>query len=438
MQKVPFSLSWFIPIFWTTLSLSAAHGFLQWNKTRTTLTEFQHWIERFETDYHRLPYQLAEVRALARAHDQDIAPYDNYGMRLQYLPLTDKDYLIKSFGRDEQENRPHTSVDTTVSTMSQKPETFIQPEGLQQSIPQFYQPAFLEGTQSPQTGLIASVEIQPQFHLRQLLVRSPKNSDFYMVAFHDMVEEFLWLPSGLELVFTAFGSQRYEDGIFYWNLKDNTIHNMLPELRRQFWKDLPEDWLFYGSLSHISHDPALIYLILAPAGSEELNPKEFYSFNNLLAIPINEGLARKVEAQRIQTDLAFTAFDYDLAQDRLLKTAEMASPVQQEWLALSLEGDTEELLSSWQDFSSNHPTSPMCVYGLWWVSSVYNDAFRYLTEQGSAEAQVIRGFGIEMSEALIGMPAAPRYLRAMGRYLKKHLLLSKAADYNVTSLPTSR
>jgi hypothetical protein len=438
MPKVPFSVSWFIPIFWTTLSLSATHGFLQWNKTRTTLAEFQHWIERFEKDYHRLPLQLAEVRALAEAHDHPLAPYDNYGMRLQYLPLTETDYLIKSFGRDEQENRPQTTVDPTISTISKKAETFIQAEGLQESVPQFYQPAFLEGTQSPETGLIASVVIQPQFHLRQLLIRSPKNADFYMVAFHDMVEEFLWLPSGMELVFSAFGSQRYEDGIFYWNLKDNSIHNMLPDIKKQFWKDLPEDWLFYGSLSHISHDPGLIYLLLAPAGSEELNPKEFYSFKNLLAIPINEALATKVEAQRIQTDLAFTAFDYDLTQDRLLKTAEMASPVQQEWLALSLEGDTEELISSWQDFSSNHPASPMCVYGLWWLSSVYNDAFQQLSARGSAEAQVIRGFGIEMTEALIGMPTAPRYLRAMGRFLKKHLLQSKAADYSVTTMPTER
>jgi hypothetical protein len=259
-----------------------------------------------------------------------------------------------------------------------------------------------------------------------------------MVAFHDMVEEFLWLPSGFEIVFTAFGSQRYEDGIFYWNLRDNSIHNMLPELRQQFWKELPEDWLFYGSLSHVSHDPGLIYLLLAPAGSDDLNPKEFYSFRNLLAIPINEALASRVEAQRIPTDLAFTAFDYDLTQDRLLKTAEMASPLQQQWLALSLEGDPEELISTWQDFSSNHPTSPLCVYGLWWLSSIYNDSFRHLSAQDSPQAQVIRGFGIEMTEALIGMPTAPRYLRAMGRFLKKQLLLSRAADYNVTSLPNSR
>jgi len=436
MRKVPFSVSWFFPILWTTLSLSAAHGFLQWNKTRTTLEEFQHWIERFEKNYHRLPFQLAEVRALAQAHKHRLAPYDNYGMRLQYLPLTETDYLIKSFGRDELENRPLTRVDPTISTISKKAETFIQAAGLQQSIPQFYQPAFLEGTQSPETGLIASVVIQPLFHLRQLLIRSPKNADFYMVAFHDTVEEFMWLPSGMEVVFTAFGSQRYEDGIFYWNLKDNSIHNMLPDIRKQFWKDLPDDWLFYGSLSHINHAPGLIYLLLAPAGSEELNPKDFYSFKNLLAIPINEALADKVEAQRIQTDLAFTAFDYDLTQDRLLKTAEMASPVQQEWLALSLEGDTEELISSWQDFSSNHPTSPMCAYGLWWLASVYNDAFQQLSARGSVEAQVIRGFGIEMTEALIEMPTAPRYLRAMGRFLKKHLMQSKAADYHVTTLPS--
>ncbi len=438
MQKAPFSFSWFIPIFWTTLSLSASHGIFQWNQTRATLTHFQNWIEIFRNDYHRLPYQLAEVRALARSHDKHITPYDNFGMRLQYLPLTEKDYLVKSFGRDEQENRPQTKVDPTISTVAKRAEAFIQPEGLRQSIPQFYQAAFLEGTLSPASGLIASVEVQPQFHLRQLLVRSPRNTEFYMVAFHDMVEEFLWLPSGTELIYTAFGSRRYEDGIFYWNLKDNSIHNILPELRQQFWADLPEDWLFYGTLSHVSHDPGLIYLILAPAESEELNPQTFYSFANLFAIPIHESLGSKVEAQRIPTDLAYTAFDYDLTQDRLLKTAEMASPVQQEWLALSLEGDAEELISSWQDFSSNHASSPMCVYGLWWLSSVYNDAFRHLSTQGSAQAQVIRGFGIEMTDALIGMPSAPRYLRAMGRFLKKHLLLSKAADYNVTSLPTSR
>ena len=438
MQNPPYRFSWFIPIVWIALSFGASKGIFHWNRTRSILDESQLWIERFKGDYHRLPYNLAEVRALARVHKSQLTPYDSHGMRLQYLPFSEHDYLVKSFGSDEQENHLTTSVDPTFSTYSKKAETFVQPETLQQSIPQFYQPAFLDGSQSPESGLFASVEVHTQFKTRHLIVRSPKNSDFYMVAFHDMIEEFLWLPDGLGIIFTAFGSQRYEDGIFYWDLKDNTFHNLLPALRNQFWPNLVDDMKFYSSLSHVSQEPALIYLLLTPAESEDLDPKKFFSFKNLIALPLGEGLTGKMEGVRIQTELAFTAFDYDFTQSRLLKTAELASPVQQEWLALSLEGDAEMIINQWQDFSSKNASNAMCVYGLWWLSSIYNDAYRQLSQQGSPEAHVIRNFGIEMTDALIGMPTTPRYLGAMGRYLKKNLLLSRAADYNVTSLPKIR
>ncbi len=435
MQKAQFSLSWFAPILWIALAFGASHGFLHFNRTRASITEAKVWVERFQNDFHRLPTHLAEVRALARSYKTPIVPYDSYGMRLQYVALTDTDYLIKSFGRDEQENHLNTAVDPTFSTLSSQAETFVQAENFQESVPQFYQAALLDGSQSPESGLIASLQLQVKLKNRQLLVRSPKSPDFFMIAFHDRVEEFLWLPGGQELIFSATGSDRYEDGLFYWNLKDNSIHNLLPDLKKQFWPELPDDSHFFIALSHISQEPALIYILLTAAESEELNPKMFYSFKNLIALPIGQGLESKVTAQRIQTDLAFTAFDYTFSQERLLKTAEMASPVQQEWLALSLEGDTEELISQWQDFSSNHAENPMCVYGLWWLSSVYNDAFRQLSQRGSPEAHAIRNFGIEISEALASMPTAPEYLRAMGRFLKKNLLLSRAADYNVTSLP---
>ncbi|WP_457835994.1 hypothetical protein, partial [Staphylococcus aureus] len=55
----------------------------------------------------------------------------------------------------------------------------------------------------------------------------------FMVAPHDAVEEFLWLPAGDRIVFTATGSNRYRDGLYLWDLRTDSVINLLDTVHMQ-------------------------------------------------------------------------------------------------------------------------------------------------------------------------------------------------------------
>ena len=86
----------------------------------------------------------------------------------------------------------------------------------------------------------------------------------------------------------------------------------------------------------------------------------------------------------------------------------------------------------WQNYCSTHSTSPALPYALWWLASIYNDTYRELLSAQPEKARTLRNYGLEIVDALTLLPSAPLYLREFGEHLKKNLLLSKAADYNVT------
>lgn len=428
-------LTWLLPIIWMGLCLVAP---FRDDLSKTSLRQSFEWIEKFHQTYHRLPMHLSEVRAFAYSMEGSFVPYDNFAMRLHYLALTDQDYLVKSFGRDEQENVLMSAVDPALSTLPKAPLNSVMTVTFDQSIPQLYQPILLTGTESPQTGLIASLEVHNEFSTKQLLVRKLNDSGFFLASFHDQVEEFFWLPSGKDIVFTANGSHRYEDGIYFWNLETNSVRNILPDLVKQLWPSAPENQTYYISLSHISQINQLLYILMTPNNSDQLDPKIFYSFKKLLAIPIDEKFQHPAEASIISTDLSYSAFDYPIIQKRLLQPFDKAPNFQKEWLSLSLIGDPEYLIDQWQGFSSKQSGSPILAYSLWWLASIYNDTFRSLEVEGSSQSQVIRNYAIEITDALHDLPTTPSYLRAMANHLKKNLLLSKAADYNVSSLSKNR
>ncbi len=437
IQRFPkSSLVHLLPLLWLlSLALTEAGGPLHLASVGANLQTTADWIASFQKENNRLPGSLAEIRLYAHSHQQPYTPYDSYGLRLQYLPLRENAYLLKSFSSDAMENTLTSPPDEQI-LFGLEPAT----QGLQTlfpnlSQPMIYQGAFLGGLQAASTGLIARLEVNVQLRTRFLLIRDPKDPRFSLISFHDGVEEFLWLPSGTEVVYTAQGSERYEDGIYYWNLKDGTIHNIFPKLKDKIWPNAAPDASFYLSISHISEDPQLLYVLAAQATQKKgLNPKDFYRFSNLYAISLDAEHMQNPNFQQINSEVDYNAFDYPVSHLALIDERHPGDAAQESWRDLELSGEAEKLIDQWQEYSSKQAQSPLLPYSLWWLVSIYNDTFRQLQETGPDEAQVIRNFGIEIADALTAFPTAPLHLRAMAEFLKKNLLLSQVADYNVCSL----
>ncbi len=116
----------------------------------------------------------------------------------------------------------------------------------------------------------------------------------------------------------------------------------------------------------------------------------------------------------------------------------MANPVQAAWLQLRFDQDFEYTLQEWQEFSARFNRTPLCSYSLWWLASVYNDAFREHMKRGLKEAEVLKNYGVEIAEALSQMSIAPQHLRAQALYLRQQLLYATTSQQADSASPSDQ
>lgn len=426
------SLLLIIPAIWITSTAFTETTGHPWSSDRVTVRRLGTWVERFQKDQNRLPENLAEVRAYAFTFGAKLDLYDSFGDRLDYQPLTEEAFLVKSFGSDRTENTVLRTHDETYSHGLTIPPLGVKSLTPKESRLNFFQSSFLEGQRSPRGPLVASIRTRFRGGTKRLLIQSEVDPQFFMSSFHDTVDEFVWLPGGYEIIYTAQGSHRYEDGIYYWNLRDSTFKNLLPQIKTKFFPDLKEEQKLLFSLSHVSTDPDFIYFFATPTPeSGSIDPKEFYRYRNFYAFnPTNH-----FTADRVTADQDFSIFEYPVDHRALLDEASLnqATAAQKDWAQMTLRGHKQELLEMWQNYCSSHAESPQLPYALWWLASIYNDTYRDLLIQQPEKARTLRNFGLEIADALSLLTSAPPYLQAFAEHLKKNLLLSKAADYNVSS-----
>ncbi|MBC7661498.1 MAG: hypothetical protein H7249_17515 [Chitinophagaceae bacterium] len=424
------SLLLILPLLWIVLTAFTAWSGHPWSSNHATLNRTGDWVTRFQKAQGRLPETLAEVRTYAYSHGQRPDLHDSYGHALFYQPLTEEAFVLKSFGRDAMENTVLISRDESYGKGIAYPASSLRGETMNESVLNFYQSSFLEGVESSRGSLVASLKSRFRGGSKRLLIQSHDDPEFFMISTHDAVEEFLWLPGGFEIIFTASGSKRYDDGLYYWNLTDNHIVNLLPKVREKFFPRLSAETKITVSLSHVSDAPNFIYFFAMPF-QNELDPKEFYRYHNFYAFNPRSDFA----VSRVTADEDYAIFDYPINHDALIDHDTMlaATSSQKDWIALTLSGDKQKLLETWQAYCTNHSDSPALPYSLWWLASLYNDTYRELHNSQPQKARIIRNYGLEIIEALSALPSTPLYLRGFSEHLKKNLLLSKPADYNVAT-----
>src|SRR5690606_25626704 len=89
-----------------------------------------------------------------------------------------------------------------------------------------YPTPLILSTQSPNLKWNAQIFVDQFTIKRQLLVRSRTREDLFMIAPHDLVEEFLWLPEIDQVIYTGSASNRYKDGVYLWDLNSNDVTDL--------------------------------------------------------------------------------------------------------------------------------------------------------------------------------------------------------------------
>ena len=425
-----------LPFAWILSTPNNLDNFMAESTTQTHLEKTKALIESFRKQYQRLPADLNEVRLFALANHKNYAPYDGYSLRLMYHPIAPVHYVLKSFGADNAPNTILNQEDPTLLNLDDIP-----------SVPPMYVPPFsdfmqlypaicLAGCKSPTNDFVAKVEVDRETGKRFLLVRHLTRHKFVMIAPHPHVEEYFWLPSGTEIVYTATNDSQYRDGIFLWNLMTDETRNLMDDLDPKLLNGSSqmEQPRYFLSLSSLAPAGRKVYVFIQSRVSSGLDPGRFLSSTSLYSIQLGDKEHPKAAFSRQRQTTPASLFDASNALTRNIARGAQGSPLQARWAALPLEGKMAGMLEAWQDFSMSSADSPIFPYSLWWLGFIYSDAYRATLPISLKHALTLKAFGAEIATALVSLNQAPSHLRAMAVYMGEHMSLPAALSYSLVSI----
>jgi hypothetical protein len=443
------ALTWLLPASWVALSPPFSKPLKPAQTTRDRLNALNKGLRAFRERHRAAPLDLTALRAFARVEKLPFDAHDAFGQRFQYVRLSERNYLLRSFGADGVQNTFGSAPDMGVARWGKRPE--MSPTFRFGASPTlgYYPAGLLYGADAPNRSWLAKLFVDVDAATRQLVVRHRRKNGLFMVAPHDQVEEFLWLPNGEQLIYTASGSFRHRDGLYLWNLPNDEIINLV-DVAEQTMPISPaaRSAGFFFSLAGVTAGsatkPPIVYSYFNFRSDGPLAPEEFFVREQVLAFAIPDLSDGKAQPPRF---LGKDAPGLDLNVPLPL-----ASPLdlggrvdgrgglrsQQDWLALPVAGDAEQVLLAWHTFIDKQSASPLFPYALWALSSFYNESYAILANHRRRDAEVLRTYGTEIARALINYPLSPTYLRSLALHLYENLMEGRAANYQLGRLVLPR
>ncbi len=362
------------------------------------------------------PQSLSHLRIYAIEKDVRYSFYDAWGQRLEYLPLGQMNYLIRSFGEDGLQNRSNRVPDLGVYQLGENVQLGLKYDD-QAGVMHPRPSAILFAGSDDQTGRWhARLFIDPETGERRLVVKDRERKNFIMVAPHDHIEEFLWVPGQLRIVFTAAHSARYSDGLYVWDLKTDQSLNLfaLQTDSQDLDPSLKQKSMYLALSSIAASNPPTVAVFAAPAGQAILDPRKFFHTSNLHVFTIGDPARHVKSAAVIPGGGDF--YNTDFLGTLTIAPGGEGTMIQKAWLSLPQGGDFEKGLIAWQDFSSRFAKTGMAPYAILGVAMFYQDAAEHSGIK-SREGQIFTSYSTELGGALSKMIIAPGYVRGIGAWI---------------------
>jgi hypothetical protein len=403
------------------------------DRTAANLQRSKEAIQEFERSWQDVPTSMAELRAFARAQNLNILTFDAFGNRLDYIRLSNKNFLLRSFGSDDRQTSVFSDADPYVASWSELPNSTPRYRYLHEPTLSMYPTPLILGSYSPNQNWYAQIFSDRDGGSRRLVVRNPQK-DRFLIASHDLVEEFLWLPNSYQIIYTATSSPRYLDGLFLWNILTDETINLLDSHDRApgLYPDNRERKYFLSLAgANVAGDKILAYI--APDSGDTLNPVDFLNKQQFYEITLpSPGVSTSFKpADNFER---MTPLHAKLHIGSGINGEKQNDAVYREWLTLSFEGNLEEVIHNWQKFAESHANSPILPYCLWYLSSIYSDAQQLVKPISKEDAAILSAYGAELAEALSQLPSSPSYLRAFGNFIYESLTAEVPLPYQISRL----
>jgi len=403
-------------------------------KTRKNLKLAERIIIQAKQNWDTVPGSLVEIKALAKISKINFSSFDGYGQPLQYIKLSNDHYVLRSFGRDGQQNTLFNELDPNIKTwIPSYGSTPLYRYQKSFSALTLYPSPLILGSISPNLQWYAQIYVDQYSGRRQLLIRR-QNSPLFLIAPHDHIEEFLWLPDSHKIIFTATQSQRYKDGVYLWDLMTDKIVNLLSShnAKNDLFASNPLG-LYYMSLAGANINGDEYYLYIAPRNNLGLDPAEFFSTKYLHRIKVNS-LPDDILVQQFPHDAVESLFKKPILIMGQLYGQKEDDKVFRDWSSLSLTGDLQSTLESWQRFSQENASSTIIPYCLWFLASMYHDSSKAMKASSAQDAEILRSYGAELALGLSRLISPPSYLQAFGHHIYETLTSGGELSYQISDL----
>ena len=409
------SFAWILPValWWATISEPNKRDFA--NRANEILGDSKKTITAFEQEYGSVPTNLSMLRSFAKLRNKSFAPYDTNGQRLDYVRFDKRHYLLRSFGQDGEQDHGKSLDDHVVGRVQGIPEKPYSHIKKDKNI-ETYDSALLLGSKSPDGKWYAQLYIDKLSGAKRLAVRKIGNNKFYLIVYHDGVEEFRWIPGSPYIIFTATSSGRYQDGLFLWDLTNDKVVDVM-KISKVFSKNI--ETLFKGidklhlSLVKLDENQRKLYFLIYPNHEEALSPFQWVGMSSIFTLDIDSVLKEPIrpvieEYQTKETYSILSSFwkSKEYSEDGLL-TQKSYTKVRKQNL--------KQRLKSWNAFVEKHYHTPVSSYAIWrWVL----DHMKALTVDDfkSDRVQIMKNLK-DLSVLLIKDRTAPSYLRFLSLYI---------------------
>ncbi len=433
-----FFIFWLMPLAWVALTPPITPAYKPAAATRHKLAQSHKTLQTYVEKFQKTPADLNVIRAFAASEHLPFSAFDGFGQRLDYLRLDEAHYLFRSFGEDGEQNTTSSAPDMGVVRWGEMPETGLTYKYPAAPTPDVYPAVLLDGADSPDHQWMARLFVDSDGKSRQLLVRHRTKSGF-MVARHDGIEQFLWLPDGRRVVYSASGSSRFRDGLYIWNLADDSVVNLIDYAGQSLPLSPSAKGLnLWFMLSGIAKQDgeSVIYSYFWPRHDGGLNPVEFFGKSQVLAFAVPDkpsALPRLIPQTALPATFDKPPYTETLKlSDHLEGAGGIKS--QQEWVKLDVDGELEQVLLAWHQFSEQRSQSALFPYSLWVLAALYGQSSQLMASKGSPDAEVLQTFGTEIARALINDDTAPTVLKGMALYAYESLMEGEALPYRFAKL----
>lgn len=373
-------------------------------------------IQQHVREFGDTPQSYSDLRLYALEHNRRYSAYDVWGERLEYLRLGKVNYLLRSFGVDGVQNRPNHSPDIGVyhwGQMAQHGLRYDEQNGAMHARPSV---VLFAGADNSTGSWHARIFVDPRTGNRRLLVRSRELNNFFMLAPHDYVEEFLWIPGQDKIAFTASQSARYSDGLYIWDLRTDEASNLFtfdPEIN-DLDPGAKQRRLYVAMSSVRNSNPPSVAVFAMASNDFILDPHKFFHPSNLHVFSIGEQFLhiKPNVSPKVKSDL----YNLDFLGTVTVAPGGEGLPIQQAWLSLPLGGDWEKGVIAWQSFAAQHSKSQLAPYAIWGVAMLYGDAAKR-EGRTSRTGQILSSYGVELGAAMTRLIVAPAYIRGIGAWI---------------------